>query len=329
MSFMSTVFAYCIQRLVFEPPRTPGYLEHEAVYVKTQDGQKIATMLIRPVAPVCSRQFDEFDEVENLIDLCNVPATPARVCPPPLPKLRPLLLYSHSNAEDIGTSLEYSQWLATNLDCDVLVYDYIGYGHSSVALMSEANMYQAIDAVFEHAFRHYTQHSGLFIMGRSLGSTASTYLARRLGEREREDGCRQYKGLVLLSPLASGFRVLFDVGEGSSTMIAMMDRLFGPVLYNVELANEAVFIIHGLQDEVIDIRNAYEIQAHVQARCSFPPLFVDAGHNDVDILHGARMLSQLRHFMWQCAPSSIERLFAGCFDKCLRLCISRRSSRVQ
>jgi len=302
MSFMSNMFAYCIQSLVFEPPRNPGYREHEAVYVRTEDGLRIATMLVHPEAPACSGDLCAFDSTEDLIDLGSESAPPARVAPPMAPKLRPMLLYSHGNAEDIGTCLEYCQWLATNLDCDVLSYDYVGYGHSSVALMSEANMYLAIDAVFEHACRNYTQHTGLFIMGRSLGTTASAYLARRLSELEREDGCRQFKGLVLVSPLASGFRVLFDVGEGSSSMIAVMDRLFCPVLYNVELVSEAVFIIHGLQDKVIDIRNAYEIQAHVPARCSFPSLFVDAGHNDVDILHGARMLSQVRHFMRQCAP---------------------------
>jgi len=299
MSIMSTMFAYAIQKLVFEPPATPGYQEHKAVYVKTQDGLRIATMLIHPVAPISSGQPSGCDETDDLIDLGIATATPPRALPPP--KLRPLLLYSHGNAEDIGTSHELSQWLATNLDCDVLVYDYVGYGHSTVALMSEANMYLAIDAVYEHASRYHTQHSGLFIMGRSLGSTASTYLAKRLSQSEREDGCRLYKGLVLLSPLASGIRVLFDVGEGSSGIVAMMDRLFCPVLQNVEQVNEGVFVIHGLQDDVIDIHNAYEIQAHVPARCTFPPLFVDAAHNDVDVLHGARMLSQMRQFMRQCA----------------------------
>jgi len=298
MFVVSDMFAYAIQRMVFEPPRTPGYLENEAVYVKTQDGLRIATMLISPVASVAGPHADS-DVVDDLIDLGGVPAPPAHT-PLLVPKLRPLLLYSHGNAEDIGTSREHSQWLATNLDCDVLVYDYVGYGHSSVALMSEAHMYSAIEAVYEHASRHYTHYSGLFLMGRSLGSTASTHLARKLSQRQREDGCRLYKGLVLLSPLASGFRVLFDVGKSKSAFVTMLDHLFCPVLHDIEQVNEGVFIIHGLQDEVIDIRNAHEILAHVPARCAFPPLFVDAGHNDVDVLHGARMLSQLRHFMRLC-----------------------------
>ena len=299
MFVVSDMFAYAIQRMVFEPPRTPGYLENEAVYVKTQDGLRIATMLICPVASVAGPHADS-DVVDDLIDLGIVPAPPQQTIMP-MPQLRPLLLYSHGNAEDIGTSREHSQWLATNLDCDVLVYDYVGYGHSSVALMSEANMYTAIEAVYEHASRHYTHHSGLFLMGRSLGSTASTHLARKLSQRQREEGCRLYKGLVLLSPLASGFRVLFDVGESSWVIVKLLDRLFCPVLHDIEQAGEGVLIIHGLQDEVIDIRNAYEIQAHVPARCSSLPLFVDAGHNDVDVLHVARMLSQLRQFMRQCA----------------------------
>jgi len=190
--------------------------------------------------------------------------------------------------------------LATNLECDVLVYDYVGYGHSSVALMSEANMYHAIEAVYEHAARQSSSYSGIFLMGRSLGSTASTRLARTLSERQRETGSRLYHGLVLLSPLASGARVLFRLGQGPSLLspiVSVLDRLCCPVVLDVQSVDESVFIIHGTQDDVIDIRNAYEIQAKVPARCCYPPMYVDAGHNDVDVLHGARMLCLMRKFM--------------------------------
>jgi len=137
-------------------------------------------------------------------------------------------------------------------------------------------------------------------MSRSLRCTASTRLARTLSERQRATGCRLYKGLVLLSPLASGLRVLVPIGEGVSfaaPLVAVLDRLFCPVVQDVQSVDESVFVVHGLQDEVIDIRNAYEIQAHVPARCYFPPLYVDAGHNDIDLLHGAHMLARLRVFL--------------------------------
>jgi hypothetical protein len=35
-------------------------------------------------------------------------------------------------------------------------------------------------------------------------------------------------------------------------------------------------------------------------RCVFPPLYLDAGHNDVFALHGSRMVLHLREFMLHC-----------------------------
>jgi len=299
MSILSDMFAYAIQKLVFEPPPKPGYLEHEASYVKTKNGLRIAMKTLHPV----HKQEGRAAQVDSLIDL----GVDFAVLPtPPVvfnEKPRPLLLYSHGNAEDLGTSYDYLQWLATNLNCDVLVYDYVGYGHSSVALMSEANMYEAIEAVYQHAAQrmtHVSKNSSLFLMGRSLGSTASTRLARLLSQQQEETGTRLYHGLILLSPLASGFRVLFRVGDSASTLYSMLDRLFCPVVHDIQSVGQGVLIIHGLQDQTIDIRNAYEIQAHVPMRSVYPPLYVDAGHNDVDQLHGAQMLSHIGKFMIHC-----------------------------
>jgi len=137
-------------------------------------------------------------------------------------------------------------------------------------------------------------------MGRSLGCTASTRLARTLSERQRETGARLFQGLVLVSPLASGFRVLFSVGSSPSALFRMLDRLFCPVAQEIEDVTQPVFLMHGLQDDTIDVRNAYEIQAHVAVRCLYPPLYVDARHNDVFALHGERMATQLRAFLRHC-----------------------------
>jgi acetyl esterase/lipase len=298
MSVLSNMFAYAIQKLVFEPPITPGYLEREATYVRTKNGLRIAMKIVQPEHLTMQRAAP----LNSLIDL-GIDFGEALAQPVVSDKPRPLLLYSHGNAEDLGTTFDHLQWLATNLDCDVLVYDYVGYGHSSVALMSEANMYEAIQAVYEHAAHRITEQSSnscLFLMGRSLGSTASTRLARLLSEQQVDTDSRLFQGLILLSPLASGFRVLFRVGDGASSLYSMLDRLFCPVVQDIQSVRQGVLIIHGMQDQTIDIRNAYEIQAHVPMRSIYPPLYVDAGHNDIDVLHGTRMLMHIKKFMRHC-----------------------------
>ena len=105
---------------------------------------------------------------------------------------------------------------------------------------------------------------------------------------------------MIVSPLASGFRVLFNVGNSPSALYIMLDSLFCPVAQEIEDVTQPVFLMHGLQDDTIDVRNAYEIQAHVAVRCLYPPLYVDARHNDVFALHGERMATQLRAFLRHC-----------------------------
>jgi len=302
MPVLADWFAYAIQKLVFEPPSKPGYREHEASYVYTSCGLRIATRLLRPLSAEVRRAPPAEDLIDLGADVIDGTRDVARAAELPAHP-RPLLLYSHGNAEDIGTANEHLQWLATSLECDVLAYDYVGYGHSSDGLKSEANMYLAVEAVYRHAERRLAPHalnSGILLMGRSLGCTASTRLAHTLSSQERETGSRKYLGLVLVSPLASGFRVLFRVGSSSSALFSMLDRLFCPVAQDIEGVTRPVFLLHGLQDDVIDVRNSYEIQKHVPVRCLYPPMFVDAGHNDVYELHGSRMVSQLREFMRHC-----------------------------
>jgi len=62
------MLAYAIQSLVFEPPLVPGYLEHEATYVRTEGGLRIATMLQQPEARVPLPSGD-CHTVDDLIDL--------------------------------------------------------------------------------------------------------------------------------------------------------------------------------------------------------------------------------------------------------------------
>jgi len=272
--FVSDCFAWAIQRLAFDPPRFPGYREHEAEYVKTIDGLRIATLLVRPGR-------------EDLVDAG--------------PPVRDLILYSHGNAEDIGSCRARCQWLADGLDCDVLVYDYVNYGHSSASTMTEERMYAAILAVYEYASRQPAHASRrLFIMGRSLGTTASTRLARVLSDQSQPDGARLFCGLILELPLASGFRVLCDGERLPATVAAALDRVFCPLILDIPLVTQPVFVIHGQQDLVINISNARLIQEHVRPLSSYPPLFVDAGHNDVEECAGTLLLRGIRRFQAFC-----------------------------
>ncbi|KAL3784408.1 hypothetical protein HJC23_001292 [Cyclotella cryptica] len=109
------------------------------------------------------------------------------------------ILYSHGNASDVGAMAGLQAIIAKHVDCNVLVYDYSGYGESGGVPM-EKNTYRDIKLIYEWVVANVTQHeSKVILYGQSVGSGPSCYLASR-----REN----VGGLVLHSPFTSGMRVL-------------------------------------------------------------------------------------------------------------------------
>jgi hypothetical protein len=110
------------------------------------------------------------------------------------------IIYSHGNATDIGAMYPLQSILSHSLECNVVSYDYSGYGESGGVPM-EANTYKDIDAVFKYTVENICggDASKVILYGQSVGSGPCCYL-----------GCKQkgMGGIVLHSPFMSGMRVL-------------------------------------------------------------------------------------------------------------------------
>ena len=131
-----------------------------------------------------------------------------------------------------GRNLEDSHFIAKNLKCNVLVYDYSGYGESG-GIPMEKNTYRDIKQVYEWVVSNVTNHeSNVVLYGQSVGSGPSCYLASR-----REN----VGGLILHSPFTSGMRVLTP-----SRALACLDIF--PNIDRIKKVNCKVFIIHGKKD---------------------------------------------------------------------------------
>ena len=110
------------------------------------------------------------------------------------------LIYSHGNATDLGAMFPIQVVLAHSLDCNVVVYDYSGYGESG-GVPDEFATYRDIDAVFEYVVDSVAggNPENVVLYGQSVGSGPCCYLAAknpRIG------------GMILHSPFTSGMRVL-------------------------------------------------------------------------------------------------------------------------
>lgn len=110
------------------------------------------------------------------------------------------IIYSHGNATDIGAMFPLQAILAQSLECNVVSYDYSGYGESGGVAM-EANTYTDIMGVYSWTLENVCggDESRIVLYGQSVGSGPCCYLGRR------EDGLG---GMILHSPFMSGMRVL-------------------------------------------------------------------------------------------------------------------------
>lgn len=193
------------------------------------------------------------------------------------------LLFSHGNAEDLGSEgvVKKMRELSGVLDVNIFAYEYTGYGMSTGEPSEEA-MYADIEA----AYKYLTDIVGvpaeqIVLYGWSLGSGPSVNLATKA----------PVKGLVLQSAMSSVFRVALPVQVTlPGDMFANIDKMRDVVC--------PVLILHGLQDETIPVKHARELAAGCRSPCLFEPLYVDgAGHSDVDSVGGKEFVDKFKAFL--------------------------------
>jgi acetyl esterase/lipase len=92
--------------------------------------------------------------------------------------------------------------LAHSLDCNVVSYDYSGYGESG-GVPDEHNTYRDMAAVYDYVVENVAQgvESNVILYGQSVGSGPCCYLASNI--KDYNPG-----GMILHSPFTSGMRVL-------------------------------------------------------------------------------------------------------------------------
>ncbi len=173
----------------------------------------------------------------------------------------PTLLWAHGNAEDAGM-IRPVIWGLQERGFNVFAYDYPGYGLSK-GKPNEKGTYQAA----EKAFRFLVEEKGknpkeVFLVGQSVGSGPSTYLAER-GEAG---------GLILISPFKSAFRVVTKV------KVLPWDRFDNfKRMKNVEIP---LLVLHGDADEVVPFSHGEALFERHQGEKELVRL-EGVGHNDL------------------------------------------------
>ena len=178
------------------------------------------------------------------------------------------IIYSHGNATDIGAMHFMQVIIAKGLQCNVIMYDYSGYGESG-GVPLEGNTYTDIETVYDYTLEHVVRDNierNIILYGQSVGGGPSCYLASKkvnLG------------GLILHSAFMSGMRVLT-----SSRALACLDIF--PNITRIKNVNCPVLVIHGMLDEEVTFEHGKSLHDAVPEDCKRPPWWVkDRGHNDI------------------------------------------------
>ncbi|CAF3180787.1 unnamed protein product [Rotaria socialis] len=182
------------------------------------------------------------------------------------------ILFSHGNAVDLGQMASFFIILGTRLQCNIISYDYSGYG-ASQGRASEKNMYADIEATFNSVKQRYNiSPSKIILYGQSIGTVPTIDLASRHNE------C--CIACVLHSPLTSGMRVAFPDTKRTWCCDAF------PSIDKIHRIRSIVLIIHGTEDDVIDVSHGFALYSRIHIQHQIEPLWLDgAGHNDIEA-HG-------------------------------------------
>ena len=184
------------------------------------------------------------------------------------------ILFSHGNAEDLGTLCDWMRELSENLRANVLAYDYLGYGFSSAPAQTggkptELDCYRSAEAALEYLVnRRGIAAESIVLWGRSLGTAMACHLATSTDSA--------FRGLVLQSPLLSAYRIAFP----------FRFSLFGDSFKCVDMAallRVHVLLVHGTRDAIVPIWHSHVLLRLIPHTLLEEPLFVEgAGHNNVE-----------------------------------------------
>ncbi|KAI6238027.1 Hydrolase-4 domain-containing protein [Aphelenchoides fujianensis] len=193
------------------------------------------------------------------------------------------IIFSHPNGSDISDHLSGIPSLletARFLNCDLVAFDYSGYGISS-GKHNERNLYADIEAVYEHvrAVRKVPEES-IVLWGSSIGTAATVHLAVRQAD---------VAGVMLFAPPASIVRALcwkrfcFCCRKRqpcqSPEWRCRMDKFC--TIQKIGHVRAPVLIAHGKNDDLVPIEHGEAL--HAAARTAVPPLWIDGvGHNNIE-----------------------------------------------
>jgi fermentation-respiration switch protein FrsA (DUF1100 family) len=193
------------------------------------------------------------------------------------PEARYTLLFSHGNAEDLGTVMPFMQQFHDR-GYSVLIYDYRGYG-TSEGRPSTRKAKQDAAAVYDWLVQTKgIAPQSIISHGRSLGGAVATWLAAH----------REVGGLIIEVSFVSAFRVK------THWPLLPWDKFNS--LKSIRRADCPVLVIHGTEDEIIPFWHGQKL--YDAAPEPKQHLWIEGGrHNDYVYVAGDEYIVAIQRFI--------------------------------
>ncbi|CAD6190831.1 unnamed protein product [Caenorhabditis auriculariae] len=162
-----------------------------------------------------------------------------------------LIIFSQPNSSDLGCCLMMDPNFADMADflqCDMLIYDYPGYGVSD-GESTEKNIYVCSEAVFKYATDKlgYAPEN-IILMGFSLGTAAMIHIAEM----------QKVGAVVLIAPFTSFSRILLRCPSMATPIFDMF-----PSLEKSEKITSPTLICHGQRDIIVSHAHGVQLQKKI------------------------------------------------------------------
>ncbi|ORC90482.1 putative serine peptidase, putative,serine peptidase, clan SC, family S9D [Trypanosoma theileri] len=193
------------------------------------------------------------------------------------------ILYSHGNAEDLGSCHEGLRLLSHAIGVDIIVYDYCGYGFSKAegrCAPTEKSVYKDADVMYTELTErlHISPHR-IILMGRSMGGGPACYLAQKHHS--------SIGGLILLSTFTSCLGAV----RCSFLRYLFVKDMFPNKKFLKKVNDCPVLLLHGKKDEVVSFSCAEKLLKTVKKAQRvrknesnvYHHWFDECKHNDIEI----------------------------------------------
>jgi abhydrolase domain-containing protein 17 len=277
-------------------------------------GDAISTLLFQPPTPTYihpSRHFWLYNSKTGY----RIPAFYIE-----RPNATITLLFSHGNAEDLGMIYDWFNDLARVLRCNIMAYDYTGYGKSSIASPSSSSSASSGAAAAAATTASSSSTNG----NNNNVTTLPTSSQQHHQQQPTEEGCYSdietaYNYLINEKHILPEQIVLYgrSLGSGPSCYLAAKTAtqhrrsvagvilqspllsayrvafnfrctMMGDKFPNIDYAPNIqcpVLIIHGTQDEVVPFWHGEDLFVAVQQIWRAKPFWVEgAGHNNIEAM---------------------------------------------